>query len=100
MPALIIRSALFRGTLFWLGIRLAMLLVVAAARSATTGHIASASGGHPLVMGGIVAGLAWYDLWRRNEVIFLANLGIGIHRAIALYVAPGVLLELLPSLSA
>ena len=86
------------GALFWLGLRLAMLVVIAVARSATTGHIASAAGSNPLVIGAIIAGLAWYDLWRRNEVIFLANLGIGTVSVIAIHVAPAVLLELLPAL--
>ena len=39
--------------------------------------------------------LAWADLWRRNEVIFLANLGIGPRSAVALYVLPPCLLELI-----
>ena len=45
-------------------------------------------------------GLHLEGQWRRNEVIFLANLGIGLPSAVALYVAPVLLLETLPALLA
>jgi len=100
MPALIVRRAMMRGALFWVGLRVLMLLVGGAARSATDQPTATGLESHPLLFVLIIACLAWYDLWRRNEVIFLANLGISLRYAVACYVAPAFLFETLPALFA
>jgi len=86
VPALIVRRAVLRGVMFWIGLRLLLLML----RNTES---------HPLLVGVIIALLAYADLSRRNEEVFLANLGIGLRHAVALYVVPACLLELLPVLS-
>jgi len=100
MPALIVRRAVLRGAIFWIGLRLLLLLVAGAAHTVSRQPGVTGLEPHPLLFAVIIAVVAWYDLWRRNEVIFLANLGIGLSRAVALYVAPVLLLETLPALLA
>jgi len=100
MPALIVRRAVLRGVIFWIGLRLLLLLVAGAGRSVSHQPGVSGLEGHPLLFPAIIVALAWYDLWRRNEVIFLANLGIGLPVAVALYAAPVLLLEMLSALLA
>lgn len=41
----------------------------------------------------LTAALAWVDLHRRDEVLFFANLGIGLPTLIGMYVLPALVLE-------
>ncbi len=90
-----------RGALLWPIMRVASMFVAALSQ----GMIDAGPGGgihspHPFSLSLLAACIAWVDLQRRDEVVFFANLGIGLRTLILVYVAPVFALECLVALLA
>jgi hypothetical protein len=79
-----------RGVLLWAVLRLVVWFL-----SAVTGGGTSLSGGAVLLLVLVAAVAAFLDTQRRNEVLFLANLGVGSIPIALLAGGPALLLELL-----
>lgn len=90
-PPPFLRVLLVRASVFWLLGRL--ILVIFGVREPFP---AIARIGTPTSVGliGLVAALTLFESHRRHEVVFLANLGVGRARLLAVGVLPPLILEL------
>lgn len=85
---------MLRGAAFWPVVRLFSMVFTSSVPSlipgaSTPGPLAP----HLITIPLMTAGLAWIDLYRRDEVLFFANLGVGLRTLVAMYVLPAVVLE-------
>jgi len=87
-----------RGILLYPLVRMVILLVQGFGAAISTGapeglRAPSLLEAHVITVPVLIAALGWLDLYRRDEVMFLANLGIGMRPIIALYCVPAVFIE-------
>lgn len=102
LPPRLLRTLLVRGTFFWLFGRIMAIAILAMAQSyvgrESPLYVESATV-PPYWTLTLAALLSLADLHRRKETMLLANLGIRLHEAILVAVAPAVPLEVILSLA-
>jgi hypothetical protein len=101
-PPRLLRTLLLRGTFIWIFGRIMAVATLAMAQSSVGResplYVETATV-PPYWTLALAALVSLADLHRRKETMLLANLGIRLHEAILVTVAPAVLLEVILSLA-
>ena len=98
LPAQYLQTLLVRGAVLWAVARLmAKGLFLFIASSVDRETAAAFTQGNPFVLTGwtlaLTAALVWVDLYRRQEVFLLANLGVIIPHAVLIGTIPAMVME-------
>jgi hypothetical protein len=98
IPAHYLQALLLRGVVLWAVSRLmAKGLFLFIASSVDRETAAAFTQGNPFVLTGwtltLTAALVWVDLYRRQEVFLLANLGVIIPHAVLIGTIPAMVME-------